>query len=70
MCELLGLAFNQPIRVDQSDVSRSLRDDPTLVATLFIGHVRAASCGEVSLKNTHPFSRRINGSDFVYGKHG
>jgi predicted glutamine amidotransferase len=60
----------EPIRADESDASRSLRDDPTLVAPLFIGHVRAASCGDVSLQNTHPFARRIKGSDFVFAHNG
>jgi glutamine amidotransferase len=107
MCELLGLAFNEPIspslsfrgfrhrgernpdgwglatitptearitketiRADQSDVSRALRDNPRLTAPIFIGHVRFASRGEVNLKNTHPFTRRINGSDFVFAHNG
>jgi len=29
-----------------------------------------ASRGEVNLKNTHPFTRRINGSDFVFAHNG
>jgi predicted glutamine amidotransferase len=60
----------EPIRADESDTSRSLRDDPTLVAPIFIGHVRAASCGDVNLRNTHPFTRRIRGSDFVFAHNG
>lgn len=60
----------EPIRADASDVSRSLRDDPGLTAPIFIGHVRAASCGEVSLRNTHPFTRRIAGADFVFAHNG
>jgi glutamine amidotransferase len=60
----------EPIRADQSTVSQSLRDDPTLTAPIFIGHVRFASRGEVNLKNTHPFTRRINGSDFVFAHNG
>lgn len=60
----------EPIRADQSDVSRSLPDDPSLVAPIFIGHVQAASWGDVSLHNTHPFTRRINGSDFVFANNG
>lgn len=60
----------EPIRADESDLSRSLRDDPTLVAPLFIGHVRAASCGDVNLDNTHPFSRRLEGRDFVFAHNG
>jgi predicted glutamine amidotransferase len=60
----------EPIRADQSAISQSLRDDPTLAAPLFIGHVRAASRGAVNLKNTHPFARRIKGSDFVFAHNG
>ena len=60
----------EPIRADQSDVSRALRDNPRLTAPIFIGHVRFASRGEVNLKNTHPFTRRINGSDFVFAHNG
>jgi predicted glutamine amidotransferase len=60
----------ETIRADQSDVSRALRDDPQLTAPIFIGHVRFASRGEVNLKNTHPFNRRINGSDFVFAHNG
>ena len=60
----------EPIRADQSDVSRSLQDNPRLTAPIFIGHVRLASRGEVNLKNTHPFTRRINGSDFVFAHNG
>ncbi|MFM8890044.1 MAG: class II glutamine amidotransferase [Planctomycetia bacterium] len=60
----------EPIRADESRVSRSLRDDPTFVAPLFIGHVRAASCGAVNLENTHPFTRRVGGSDFVFAHNG
>jgi len=60
----------KPIRADQSDMSRALRDDPRLTAPIFIGHVRLASRSEVNLKNTHPFTRRINGSDFVFAHNG
>jgi glutamine amidotransferase len=60
----------EPIRADESALSRSLRDDPTLVAPLFIGHVRAASCGDVNLHNTHPFSRRLEDRDFVFAHNG
>ena len=60
----------ETIRADQSGVSRALRDNPRLTAPIFIGHVRLASRGEVSLRNTHPFTRRINGSDFVFAHNG
>ena len=60
----------EPSRADRSKVSQSLRDDPTLAAPIFIGHVRAASCGAVNLQTTHPFTRRIEGSDFVFAHNG
>ena len=65
-----AIITKEPIRADQSEASKSLRDDSTLVAPMFIGHVRAASCGNVNLRNTHPFSRRIQGSDFVFAHNG
>lgn len=107
MCELLGLAFNdpvspglsfrgfrqrahrnphgwglaaitarkahnvkEPIHAARSDIARTLPDRTPLAAPVFIGHVRAASCGEVSLENTHPFTRRVRGSDFVFAHNG
>ena len=60
----------EPIRADTSDAAQTLRDDPQLTAPIFIGHVRLASCGDVNLQNTHPFTRRINGSDFVFAHNG
>ena len=60
----------EPIRADQSTVSQSLRDDQKLAAPIFIGHVRFASRGEANLKNTHPFTRRTNGSEFVFAHNG
>ena len=65
-----AIITKEPIRADQSAISQSLRDDPTLAAPIFIGHVRAASRGAVNLKNTHPFTRRIKGSDFVFAHNG
>jgi glutamine amidotransferase len=60
----------EPRPADRSDASESLRDDPALTAPIFIGHVRFASCGDVNLDNTHPFSRRVRGRDFVFAHNG
>lgn len=60
----------EPRRADRSGASASLRDDPALTAPIFIGHVRSASCGEVRLENTHPFTRRVRGRDFVFAHNG
>ncbi|MEI6037832.1 MAG: class II glutamine amidotransferase [Planctomycetota bacterium] len=60
----------EPLRADRSELSQNLRDDPQLIAPIFIGHVRRASCGDVNLQNTHPFTRRIKRSDFVFAHNG
>ena len=107
MCELLGLAFNnpvspalsfrgfrhrasrnrhgwglaaisprritvvkEPINAEQSDVARALPERTTLAAPTFIGHVRAASRGNVCMANTHPFTRRIRDRQFVLAHNG
>lgn len=57
-------------RADRSSSAKSLRDDPMLKAPIFIGHVRFASCGDVATENTHPFTRCINGRDFVFAHNG
>lgn len=65
-----AVIVKEPIRADRSDRAEAVRDDATLAAPIFIGHVRAASRGEVSLRNTHPFRRRIDGRDFVFAHNG
>ena len=60
----------EPISAARSRVAGTLPDTHALVAPVFIGHVRAASCGEVNLQNTHPFTRRIDGRDFVFAHNG
>jgi predicted glutamine amidotransferase len=60
----------EPLPADRSGAAESLRDDPTLTAPIFIGHVRLASCGDVRLENTHPFTRRVRGRDFVFAHNG
>ncbi len=37
---------------------------------IFICHVRKASMGEVLYRNTHPFSRELNGRDYMFAHNG
>ncbi|NBW85649.1 MAG: hypothetical protein EBR23_02160 [Planctomycetia bacterium] len=60
----------EPIHAARSEIARTIPDRSPLAAPIFIGHVRAASCGEVSLQNTHPFTRRVRGGDFVFAHNG
>jgi glutamine amidotransferase len=60
----------EPLNAERSAASAAIAAGRDLAAPVFIGHVRAASCGGVSLENTHPFTRRINGSDFVFAHNG
>lgn len=60
----------EPINAEKSDVAEHLPDRDPLHAPLFIGHVRAASRGKVSLDNTHPFTRSLGGRTLVFAHNG
>jgi glutamine amidotransferase len=106
MCELLGLAFNEPVTAgisfrgfrhrggrnpdgwglawfsnsqaeirkepaaaSKSETARLLQTDKAS-SSIFIGHVRLASCGNLSLKNTHPFQRTFRAVHVVFAHNG
>lgn len=54
----------------ESERAKSLRNSTALTSHIFIGHVRLASVGDVNLENTHPFSKRFRGRDFVLAHNG
>lgn len=107
MCELLGLNFNQPVRVSlsfrgfrhrgdhnphgwgiarfdgracqvfkepicavASNLATFLRDYALFVSTTFIGHVRYASRGNLTLRNTHPFVRTFRSREVALAHNG
>jgi len=66
----LARITKEPLNAERSAASAALATGLGLVAPVFIGHVRDASCGGIALENTHPFTRRIDGRDFVFAHNG
>jgi glutamine amidotransferase len=60
----------EPIDAEKSDYAAQLPERDPLHAPLFIGHVRKASKGIVSLANTHPFSRPLDEGTLVLAHNG
>lgn len=74
-----GLAFypdksaqiiKEPIRAGESQLSAFLQNYSQIKSKIFIGHVRYTSVGRESHKNTHPFSRELDGKEFVFAHNG
>lgn len=62
--------FKEPINANQSNLATFLRDYKAFKSQIFIAHVRRASRGNVSLKNTHPFSRPFRNREVVFAHNG
>lgn len=60
----------EPLNAERSKASAAIAAGTVLTAPVFIGHVRDASCGGIALENTHPFTRRIDGRDFIFAHNG
>ncbi|MCA1839165.1 MAG: class II glutamine amidotransferase [Actinomycetota bacterium] len=59
----------EPVRADQSDLAMQLQDDPPTSST-FLVHVRAATIGNISLHNTHPFVQELNNKSWLFAHNG
>ena len=56
-------------RADESAKALALVDEhPT--SDVFVVHVRKATVGDVSLENTHPFTRRVKRRDWLFAHNG
>lgn len=62
--------IKEPLQAGVSLMSEFIRIYPGIVSKLFIGHVRKSSVGQISHRNTHPFSRVLNGKEFVFAHNG
>ncbi|NHI90927.1 MAG: class II glutamine amidotransferase [Candidatus Lokiarchaeota archaeon] len=65
-----AVIIKEPKRLDQSMLSKFIFDNLILQSKIIIGHVRKASIGIISYKNTHPFSREFRGRDYVFAHNG
>lgn len=62
--------FKEPIKAPDSKLATFLRDYESFVSKIFIGHVRYASRGSHTLRNTHPFSRTFRCREVVLAHNG
>lgn len=62
--------IKEPIEAGISFLSEFLRNYAEIVSKIFIIHVRKSSIGNATHKNTHPFTRELNGREYVFAHNG
>ncbi len=62
--------FKEPIIATESLLSDFIKKYHEIKSRIIIGHVRLTSVGTVCYENTHPFSRELNGREFVFAHNG
>ncbi|MEM2135618.1 MAG: class II glutamine amidotransferase [Candidatus Jordarchaeaceae archaeon] len=62
--------LKEPIKAKSSSLSKFLQDYQELQSKIFVAHVRKASKGPKSHRNTHPFHRELNGKEYVFAHNG
>ncbi|MHA1301275.1 MAG: class II glutamine amidotransferase [Candidatus Helarchaeota archaeon] len=74
-----GIAFYEPRTFNiikeakpayQSSLSKFIAESDYVKSHLIIAHIRRASHGNVSLRNTHPFQREFFGKPWVFAHNG
>jgi len=53
-----------------SELSEAVENDRSFTSKMFIGHVRSTSGTDISFFNTHPFSQKFRGHDFMFAHNG
>ncbi|ADI73099.1 glutamine amidotransferase class-II [Methanohalobium evestigatum Z-7303] len=62
--------IKEPINSKKSNLSSFLTDYQKLESKLIISHVRKSSKKNFGHKNTHPFSRELNGCEYIFAHNG
>ncbi len=57
--------FKEPIRAAESALAEFLITNKSLKSKILIAHLRAASIGRPSPRNTHPWTRELGGKDYA-----
>ncbi len=65
-----SLVIKEPGTASQSKLSGFLCDYELVKSRIFVAHVRRSSQGGVSYRNTHPFSRELQGREYVFAHNG
>lgn len=62
--------IKEPLEADESLLSQFIEHYPKIKSKTFIAHVRLNSSAAISHMNTHPFSRELNGTNFIFAHNG
>ncbi|MCD6380902.1 MAG: class II glutamine amidotransferase [Candidatus Odinarchaeota archaeon] len=65
-----ALVLKEPIKSTVSYLSEFLERYSGIRSKIFVAHVRYTSVGVVNYDNTHPFSRELNGREYVFAHNG
>jgi len=65
-----ALILKEPLESVVSALSTFVQEYPYIKSKIFIAHVRRTSIGSISYDNTHPFSRELNGKEYVFAHNG
>ncbi len=62
--------FREPLPAVKSDLLEFLLNSKRVESRIFVAHIRKTSGSAVCYKNTHPFSREMNGRDYIFAHNG
>lgn len=62
--------IKEPKKSSVSELSKALENNRSFTSNIFIGHVRRTSGTGISEVNTHPFSHKFRGQDFMFAHNG
>ena len=62
--------IKEPINAAASRLSNFLKDYQRMRSQIVLAHVRHATVGNHTRKNTHPFERELRGKDYVFAHNG
>jgi len=65
-----ALVLKEPLKSMDSPLSAFVQEYSYIRSKIFVAHVRHASVGPTGYDNTHPFSRELNGREYVFAHNG
>ncbi|MDP3065389.1 MAG: class II glutamine amidotransferase [Methanobacteriaceae archaeon] len=65
-----AMVIKEPLKGSESQLSDFLEKYPLLRSRIFLAHVRNSSQGGVAYRNTHPFTRELQGREYVFAHNG
>lgn len=62
--------IKEPVKALESPLSEYLSNYGAIKSNIILAHVRKTSVGNNTFENTHPFTRELNGTQWVFQHHG